>query len=130
MSPIQRACLDFCVELLNIEIEFDKYESAAVCALAVLGISETGWRGPELYPPILSSVIKCAKFIIVQKAQNRAGAPRQEAIFAGRQLPGLDDNSGYESNGRNSPSPAIRATLRYPIRLSSPITGELMPSLN
>jgi hypothetical protein len=57
--------LDFCVKLLNIEIEFDEYKSTVVCALAVLGISEIGWRGPESYPPILSSVIKCAKFIII-----------------------------------------------------------------
>jgi hypothetical protein len=34
MSSIQAACLDFCVELLNMEIEFSEYESALVCALA------------------------------------------------------------------------------------------------
>ena len=124
MSQIQRACLDFCVELLNMEMEFDEYESVVVCALAVLGVSEMGWRGPNSYPPILSSVVKCARFMVVQKAQNRAGAPREDAWFAGRQGPGLDDDSGYESNGRDSPSPPGRAATRCRMQSSSPVACE------
>jgi hypothetical protein len=73
MSAIQEACLNFCVELLNMEIEFSEYESALVRALAVLGVSETGCRDPDSYPPILSAVIKCARFMVVQKAVHKAG---------------------------------------------------------
>ena len=105
------------------QIEFDEYESAMVCALAVMGVSEFGWRGPDSYPPILSSVIKCAKFMVVQKARNRAGAPREDACFAGRQGPDLDDDSGYESNSRESPSSPVRTTPRYPRQASSPVAG-------
>ncbi|KAH3516571.1 hypothetical protein KXV64_007585 [Aspergillus fumigatus] len=36
--------------------------------MAVLGQGETGWRDPESYPPILSRVIKIARFMVVQKA--------------------------------------------------------------
>jgi hypothetical protein len=34
----------------------------------VLGIKEDGWKGPEQYSPMLSAVIKVARFIIVQQA--------------------------------------------------------------
>jgi hypothetical protein len=37
-----------------------------VCALAVLGVKEDGWKGAEQYPPILSAVIKVAWFMVVQ----------------------------------------------------------------
>lgn len=36
--------------------------------MAVLGQGEAGWRDPESYPPILSRVIKVARFMVVQKA--------------------------------------------------------------
>ncbi|KAE8410132.1 hypothetical protein BDV36DRAFT_303077, partial [Aspergillus pseudocaelatus] len=36
--------------------------------MAVLGRGEFGWRDPESYPPILSRVIKVARFMIVQQA--------------------------------------------------------------
>ncbi len=68
LTKIQRACLKFCIELLNQSITRKEYDSALVCALAVLGVKEDGWKGPEQYPPILSAVIKVARFIVVQKA--------------------------------------------------------------
>src|SRR5689334_10691776 len=109
MTAIQKACLDFCVELLNMEIEFTEYESALVCALAVLGVSETGWRGPDTYPPILSAVIKCARFMVVQKAVHMAGCPGENGYFAGRRKMDLDEDSGYETNDAASPSPSPRS---------------------
>jgi hypothetical protein len=39
-----------------------------VCALAVLGVKEDGWKGAEQYLPILSAVIKVARFMVVQQA--------------------------------------------------------------
>jgi hypothetical protein len=68
LTGIQRACLDFCVELLNHTISRHEYDNALVCALAVLGVKEDGWKGPDQYPPILSSMIKIVRFMVVQKA--------------------------------------------------------------
>ncbi|KAH2847064.1 hypothetical protein KXW36_008158, partial [Aspergillus fumigatus] len=68
MTAIQKACLEFCIELLNQRHRSHEYESALVCAMAVLGQGEAGWRDPESYPPILSRVIKVARFMVVQKA--------------------------------------------------------------
>ncbi|KAL2812240.1 hypothetical protein BDW59DRAFT_167854 [Aspergillus cavernicola] len=68
MSPIEQACLEFCIELLNQHHQSHEYESALVCAMAVQGWGEASWRDPDNYPPILSRVIKVARFMVVQKA--------------------------------------------------------------
>ncbi|GIC93753.1 uncharacterized protein Aud_010241 [Aspergillus udagawae] len=68
MTDIKKACLEFCIELLNQRHRSHEYESALVCAMAVLGQGEAGWRDPESYPLILSRVIKVARFMVVQKA--------------------------------------------------------------
>ncbi|PYH28097.1 putative telomere-associated RecQ helicase, partial [Aspergillus neoniger CBS 115656] len=77
MSLQEQTCLEFCVELLNQRYRSNEYESALVCAMAVLGRGESGWRSPETYPPILSSVIKLARFFVVQKALWLDPAARQ-----------------------------------------------------
>lgn len=68
MAPIDIACLDFCIELLNQRIQVEDYECALICALAVLGRGERGWRDAESYPPILSKIIKIGRFMVVHKA--------------------------------------------------------------
>lgn len=68
LSPIQLACMDFCIELLNQRIGASEYESAFVCALAVLGRTSYGWRDTNSYPPILSKILKIARFIVLYKA--------------------------------------------------------------
>jgi hypothetical protein len=65
MTDIKKACLEFCIELLNQRHRSHEYESALVCAMAVLGQGETGWRDPESYPLILSQVIKIVRFMVV-----------------------------------------------------------------
>ncbi|KAG9375709.1 hypothetical protein A1F94_013658 [Pyrenophora tritici-repentis] len=67
------ACLEFCIALLNHRITRREYDSPLVCALAVLGVKEDGWKGPEQYPPILSAVIKIARFMVVQKGLEMSG---------------------------------------------------------
>jgi hypothetical protein len=42
LSSIQRACLEFCVALISQKITRREYDSALVCALAVLGVKEDG----------------------------------------------------------------------------------------
>ena len=68
MTPLETACLEFCIELLNQKTKVHEYESPLVCAMAVLGRGEQGWRDPDSYPPIISRVLKVARFLVVQKA--------------------------------------------------------------
>ncbi|KAL4755801.1 uncharacterized protein BDW70DRAFT_145904, partial [Aspergillus foveolatus] len=68
MSLIETACLEFCIELLNQKIRVHEYESPLVCAMAVLGWGRNAWRDPDTYTPILSRVLKVARFMVVQKA--------------------------------------------------------------
>ena len=67
LTDVQRACLQFCYELLRERITRKEYDSAIVCALAVLGVKEQGWRGPDEYPPILSAMVKVSRFLVVQQ---------------------------------------------------------------
>jgi hypothetical protein len=57
LAPIDSACLNFCIELLNHRIKVEDYESALICATAVLGRGEAGWRTAESYPPIPRGVL-------------------------------------------------------------------------
>jgi hypothetical protein len=66
LSRLQKACLDFYIALLDYYITRREYDSPLICALAVLGVKEDSWKGPEQYPPILSAVIKIGRFIVVQ----------------------------------------------------------------
>lgn len=65
ITPIQQACLQFCIALLNQSITRREYDNTLVCALAILGVREDRWKGPEMYPPILLAVIKVACFMVV-----------------------------------------------------------------
>jgi late competence protein required for DNA uptake (superfamily II DNA/RNA helicase) len=68
MTRVETACLEFCIELLNQKIQVHEYESALVCSMAVLGRGVKTWLDPDSYPPIISRVLKVARFMIVQKA--------------------------------------------------------------
>ncbi|CAI7640780.1 unnamed protein product, partial [Penicillium viridicatum] len=68
MTALDRACLDFCIELLNQQIHVKDYECALLCALAVQGNGPGGWRTADSFPPILSKVIKIARFMVVHTA--------------------------------------------------------------
>ncbi|EDN04610.1 conserved hypothetical protein [Histoplasma mississippiense (nom. inval.)] len=68
LTKMQMACLDFCIELLNQRVQVEDYECALVDALAVLGRGEYGWCDAESYPPMLSRIIKVARFMVVHKA--------------------------------------------------------------
>jgi RecQ family ATP-dependent DNA helicase len=94
LSSIQKACLEFCIALLSQSIMRKEYDSPLVCALAVLGVKEDGWKGAEQYPPILSAVIKVARFMVVQQALELSG-PLDEDEF--------DSDSAYESDDSSNP---------------------------
>jgi hypothetical protein len=104
LTPIQRACLDFCIELLNQRVVHWEYDCALVCAMAVLGVRDRGgWRTPEDYPLILSKVIKLARFMVVCKAMELVD-PEEEAEPTSS-MPEEDWDSVY--GGSPSPSPTI-----------------------
>lgn len=67
LSKIQKVCLDFCIELLNQSISWREYDSALICALTVLSVKKDSWKGLKQYPPILLTVIKVARFMMVQQ---------------------------------------------------------------
>ncbi|KAI0568723.1 EntF Non-ribosomal peptide synthetase module protein, partial [Pyrenophora tritici-repentis] len=79
--------------LLNHRITRREYDSPLVCALAVLGVKEDGWKGPEQYPPILSAVIKIARFMVVQKGLEMSGPDEDSGDETDDDL----DDSAYES---------------------------------
>jgi hypothetical protein len=95
LSSIQRACLEFCVALMSQKITRREYDSALVCALAVLGVKEDGWKGAEQYPPVLSAVIKVARFMVVQQALELSGASNDDGED---ELDDFDSDSAYESD--------------------------------
>ncbi|CAG8367290.1 unnamed protein product, partial [Penicillium salamii] len=68
LTAIEASCLDFCMELLNQCVRVEDYECALICALAVQGCGPAGWLNADSYPPILSRVIKVARFLLVHKA--------------------------------------------------------------
>jgi hypothetical protein len=51
LTRVQKACSTFCIVLLNQSVARKEYDSPLVCALAVSGVKEDGWKGPEQYPP-------------------------------------------------------------------------------
>jgi RecQ family ATP-dependent DNA helicase len=104
LSRIQKACLEFCIALLNQSITRKEYDSPLVCALAVLGVKEDGWKGAEQYPPILSAVIKVARFMVVQQALELS-EPFDEDEF--------DDDSAYESDSGRPPRRRPRGCLQF-----------------
>ncbi|TKA60225.1 hypothetical protein B0A55_13169, partial [Friedmanniomyces simplex] len=111
-KPIHRACLTFCIELLNQTIHNKEYDMAMECAMAVLGVqAQHGFRDPESYPPILSSIAKIARFMIIQQAEEVAQPGEQEKRYSPCGSPmnfehGSD--SGYESE-EQSPMRSHRA---------------------
>jgi hypothetical protein len=125
MTPVKVACLNFCIALLNQEIQYNEYESALVCALAVLGVNERGWREADSYPPILSNVIKCARFMVIQKAVNIAGSPEDKG-FSGVDAMDFDSDGRYGSDICSNPpgnplqSQQMRTSTSSPARQANP----------
>lgn len=92
LQGVSKACLRFCITLLNQKIRQREYESVLVCALAVIGVKMDGWRDASDYPPILSKIIKIGRFVVVQTAMHAA-----------------ERESGSESSGSGSSRPGTRA---------------------
>ena len=80
--------------------------------MAVLGVHiQHGFRDPELYPPILSSIAKVARFMVVQHAERLAQPSEEDEQYSPCGSAMSFDNtsdSGYESDG----SPIARVRVR------------------
>jgi hypothetical protein len=68
LGMLEQACLDFCFSLLHHRLRTDEYESGLIFALAVLGLTDQGFRGPHDYPSMLSGLIKTSRFMMTQMA--------------------------------------------------------------
>ena len=55
-----------------------------------MGVGETGWKGVDAYPPILSKLIKIARFMVVQQAFDEVQPADEFAEFE-------DDGKNYGS---------------------------------
>jgi len=105
LTGVPRACLDFCIELLNQTISRKEYDCALICAAAVLGVDAhgPGWRDAGTYPPILSAIIKVAQFMVMQKAMELDMDESDEAGASDEYSPGsspcsFGSDSGYGSD--------------------------------
>jgi hypothetical protein len=74
-----------------------------VCALAVLRVKEDGWKGPEQYSPILSAVIKVARFMLVQQALELSGPFDEE----------FESDRAYESDSSNPQQRLRKGCLQF-----------------
>ncbi|KAK3615191.1 hypothetical protein LTR56_026752 [Elasticomyces elasticus] len=100
LTAIQKACLTFCIALLDQKHIHHDYDSAMVCALAVLGVKSPGWKGVDTYSPILSKLIKVARFMVVQQAWEQVQPPEK---FADEryETDGEDYGSGQDISGQD-----------------------------
>jgi hypothetical protein len=97
LGRFQKACLEFCIALLDHQITRKEYDSPLVCALAVLGVEEEGWKGPEQYPLRLSAVNKTARFMVVQQELELLGADLADPQNDGGEEMEDFDDSAYAS---------------------------------
>ncbi|KAN0066828.1 hypothetical protein V8E54_015117 [Elaphomyces granulatus] len=80
MTSAHQACVDFCLYLLKQKVLRTDYDCALTCATAALGVHQDGrWRATDTYSPVLSELIKIARFLVVHRAteivmaRNRGG---------------------------------------------------------
>jgi hypothetical protein len=66
LNPLELACLQFCVELLDQHYQASAFECALVCALAALGYDQDGWLPLNSYVDILSKAIRIGQSFVVQ----------------------------------------------------------------
>lgn len=102
LTADQRACLQFCMALSDQRNIDHDYDSALVCGLAVLGVKEVGWKGMDQYPPILSKLIKIARFMVVQQAFDEVQPADEFAEFEddGRDYGSEEEEEEEDGNGR------------------------------
>ena len=97
-DELSQVCLDFCWTLLQEQYSKNEYDSVLVCGLAVLGVRKSGgqwcWAQPYDYPPILSRMIKIARFMVIEKAFRERGQDTRDSS-----MDDISNSSGGDSDG-------------------------------
>lgn len=96
LTALQEAVLDFCIALLNQRAKSSEYECALVKGIAILGVDIDGWKGVDRYPPILSKLIKVARFMVMQKAYHAVKPVDEKEI--------MEDGSSVDGSSVGSSS--------------------------
>ncbi|KAL4947037.1 hypothetical protein BDW69DRAFT_199945 [Aspergillus filifer] len=120
MSPLETACLEFCIKLLNQKIKVHEYKSPLVCAMAVLGRGKKTWLGPNSYPPMISRVLKEGSWT-GDAADNKLGFIMEDKGFAERSeampfSPSSPPSSSPPSSSHAMPIGRIPRTQRMPFQ--------------
>ncbi|KAK4891831.1 hypothetical protein LTR49_028640 [Elasticomyces elasticus] len=86
---------------MNQTIHNQEYDVVTVCVTNVLEVHvQRGFRDPVSYPPILSSILEVARFMIIQQAGEMArptGFDEQYSSCASAMDFGSDSDSEYDS---------------------------------
>lgn len=109
LTPIPSAALAFCIELLNQSMQVKETEMALVCALAMLGVRPQGrgFRDADVFPSVLSSIIKVAHFMIVLQARQLAGEFKEEEWAI------TSSTSAFEDHRSPPPRPTARSSFEW-----------------
>ena len=100
LRDVHKACLAFCIKLMNQTVHNKEYDMALVCGMAGFGVHEQhGFRDPESYPPILSSIVKVGRFMVVQHAEHLAQHSEGEAQYSPSEEAISDDGAGDSGQG-------------------------------
>lgn len=99
LTALQLACLEFCISLLDQRGSGSEYDCALVKAIAILGVDMNGWKGVDVYPPILSRLIKVARFMVIQRAYHHTQLRDEEQVMADR---GNHEGNDYEESNEDS----------------------------
>ena len=97
-DELSQAYLDFYQTLLQEQYSKNEYDSILVYRLAVLGVRKLGGQQYQAqlydYPPILSRIIKIARFIVIEKAFRERGQDTRDS-----RIDNSSNSSGGDSDG-------------------------------
>ena len=88
LPELELACLRSSLALLERRARAQEYEMPMTCAMAVLAVKLQGWRTAHEYPPIMSHIIKMARFMIIQAAFEFAPAIQESTTTDERDMLG------------------------------------------
>jgi hypothetical protein len=118
-SALHEACVEFCLSLLRQKVRTNEYESPLVCALAVLGVTERGWKGPDQYPSLLSAMFKTSRYMFVRSAIQRSSAGTQPTLALLQ-----EDVSQYMFRGTFTPFDWMYELRAYGMQIARTTTSE------
>ena len=91
LNKIQYSLLEFCISLLNDPTISDKINCLFIISLTVLGVTSTGFHGPEVYLFKLSAILKVSRFLVLRYSYEETTTYSSEIEI---------DNSDFNSSSR------------------------------